>query len=367
MKEICVGCGSVIQTTDPKTPGYIKPQVYAAHRDDFYCERCFILQHYNKNVSLDYEANAFDEAMKEVKQGRGLVVFILSLFDLEGTIIPNLGSYVGNKEVLVVVNKFDLMMHSVQKNKLVNTLKFTLKQAGVKFVDLILMSSFYSEDIEVLVEKMNEYRQGKNVYFVGTTNVGKSTIVNQLIHHYTKEEPIITVSNTVNTTLGNIHIPLDEKSDLVDTPGRMNEASLIHYLSKEHLDAITPSRFICPKTFQLSPLQTVFIQGIVRIDFLEGEKSSLITYFKNESLIHRTKLEAADAFYEKHADDLLIIPDVHERQALGPMIHLDYTIDSGEKKDLSIQGLGFVTITGKMKIRVHTFQKVRVGLREALI
>jgi hypothetical protein len=35
------------------------------------------------------------------------------------------------------------------------------------------------------------------------------------------------------------------------------------------LDAITPSRFICPKTFQLSPLQTVFIQGIVRIDFLE--------------------------------------------------------------------------------------------------
>jgi hypothetical protein len=133
------------------------------------------------------------------------------------------------------------------------------------------------------------------------------------------------------------------------------------------LDAITPSRFICPKTFQLSPLQTVFIQGIVRIDFLEGEKSSLITYFKNESLIHRTKLEAADAFYEKHADDLLIIPDVHERQALGPMIHLDYTIDSGEKKDLSIQGLGFVTITGKMKIRVHTFQKVRVGLREALI
>ncbi|MFA6627855.1 MAG: ribosome biogenesis GTPase YqeH [Bacilli bacterium] len=367
MKEICIGCGAIIQTDNPQVPGYIHPDVYKAHQDDFYCERCYVLQHYNTNIPFPHDPHAFFESMQEVKRGKGLVVLLLSMFDLEGTLIPNIKEMVGGKDILLVINKFDLMMKSIRKSKIMHSVNQFVKDNGLVAQDVLLMSSLYEEDVEHFIDVMNELRHGKNVYFIGTTNVGKSTLVNQIIHHYTKEDAVITVSNTINTTLGNIHIPLDDHSDLVDTPGWLNESSLIHYLSKEHLEIITPNRFIRPKTYQLSPEQTLFIQGIVRIDFLEGDRSTFVTYLKNDLLIHRTKLENATAFYEKHRDDLLKIPDVEERARLGSQIHLDYSFNNNEKMDLTIQGLGFITIFGRGRIRVFTFQHVKVGFRKALI
>ncbi|MDD4212110.1 MAG: ribosome biogenesis GTPase YqeH [Bacilli bacterium] len=367
MKEICIGCGATIQTTHPKEPGYIHPKVYEARKDDFYCERCYVLQHYNKNIPFPSDPLAFQESMKEVKQGRGLVVLMTSLFDLEGTLIPNIHQWVGKKDVLVVVNKFDLMMKSVNKNKVHQSIRKLIKASGINAIDVLVISSFYENDVKTFIDVMNTMRKGKNVYFIGMTNVGKSTLVNQIIHHYTQEEALITVSNTINTTLGNIHIPLDDESNLVDTPGCMNDESIIQYLSKEHLEVITPNRFIRPKTYQLNSLQTLFVQGIIRIDFLEGTKFSAITYFKNDLLIHRTKLENATEFYLEHQDDLLKIPDAEERLQLGSLIHLDRIIHENEKIDVVIPGLGFLTIAGAGQIRVHTFRKIKVKFREALL
>ena len=55
------------------------------------------------------------------------------------------------------------------------------------------------------------------------------------------------------------------------------------------------------------PSQSLFIQGLVRIDFIKGIKSTFVTYFKNDLLIHRSKLERADIFYQKHKNDILRI------------------------------------------------------------
>ena len=43
-------------------------------------------------------------------------------------------------------------------------------------------------------------------------------------------------------------------------------------------------------------------------DFIQGERSSFIAYVANDVVLHRTKLEKADAFYQKHVGGLLQPP-----------------------------------------------------------
>ena len=39
-----------------------------------------------------------------------------------------------------------------------------------------------------------------------------------------------------------------------------------------------------------------FFGGVARFDFIQGERSSFIAYVANDVVLHRTKLEKADAF-----------------------------------------------------------------------
>ena len=54
---------------------------------------------------------------------------------------------------------------------------------------------------------------GRNVYIVGVTNVGKSSLINALLKHYgTGDDTLITTSEFPGTTLDLIEIPLDNQS-----------------------------------------------------------------------------------------------------------------------------------------------------------
>ena len=72
--------------------------------------------------------------------------------------------------------------------------------------------------IDELLQSINHVRNKDDVYIVGTTNVGKSTLINKLIEQSVGEKDV-TTSRFPGTTLDMIDIPLDEKSFMFDTPG----------------------------------------------------------------------------------------------------------------------------------------------------
>ncbi len=74
---------------------------------------------------------------------------------------------------------------------------------------------------------------------------------------------------------------------------------------------MAPAKEIKPKVYQLNPEQTLFLGGLARFDFIQGERSSFIAYVAND-VIHRTKLTKADEFYEKHVHGLLQPPRADE-------------------------------------------------------
>ncbi len=125
-----------------------------------------------------------------------------------------------------------------------------------------LVSAKRNHQVEELLATIEKYRQGRDVYVVGVTNVGKSTLINQIIKQRTGVEDLITTSRFPGTTLDKIEIPLDDGHELVDTPGIIHQEQMAHVLPAEDLRLVAPQKEIKPKTYQLDEQQTIFLGGL---------------------------------------------------------------------------------------------------------
>lgn len=367
MKTKCPGCGAKIQSINPSEKGYIKSDVYLKNPDNFYCERCFNLIHYGKNFKVNVSSQDFKQYIELINKEEALVCYVVDSFDLEGTLEDKINELFPNNKILVVANKFDLFLSSVNPMKVKNYIANHLKERNIKFTDLIVMSCFYKEDINLLLNKIEKLSLNKNVYFVGYTNVGKSSLINQIIGFLELKEEYITVDSSVGTTLGLIKIPYKNKTFLMDTPGMINSNQVTYYLNDKTLDKIMNKKFVKPKVFQLKENQSLFVGGFLRVDTMENSKMSFVTYVSNNLVIHRTKREKADVFYQDHKYDILLCPNEEENTQMGSIVKYEYEIIQGQKVDVCLSGLGFVSISGEGIINVYSFDKIKVSFRKSII
>ncbi|GEL77518.1 ribosome biogenesis GTPase YqeH [Tenuibacillus multivorans] len=363
---ICQGCGATIQTEDETKAGYAPKS--ALEREEVICKRCFRLKHYNEVQDVDMDADDFLNMLHEIGHHDGLIVYIVDLFDVHGSFIQGLHRFVGRNPIVLVGNKVDLLPKSTNLNKIKHWMFRVAKDFGLKVKDIHLVSADKGIGMKETAFDLERFRQGKDTFVVGSTNVGKSTFINYLIQHSTDEEEVITTSYFPGTTLGFIDIPLDETSSMIDTPGIINHHQMAHYLSDKDLKAITPKKEVKPRVFQLTEGQTLYIGGLVRFDIdVADEKNGYVCYFANELNIHRTKRVKADELYENHLGELLS-PPTDETLKNWPGLEQESFRINGGKTDVVFSGLGWITIPeGTTSITVHAPKGVKVMLREAII
>ncbi|MEC5422185.1 ribosome biogenesis GTPase YqeH [Virgibacillus sp. C22-A2] len=361
----CQGCGVLIQTSDPDATGYT-PKT-SLEKENILCKRCFRLKHYNEIQDVSYTDDDFLKMVSNIRGENGLVVHVIDIFDVNGTLIKSLPRIVGDKPIILVGNKIDLLPKSTNKRKLNQWLRASAKEAGIKVKDVFLISSVKGYGIEELTHQIELIRKKSNVYIVGTTNVGKSTFINRIIKQATGYGEVITTSYFPGTTLGFIEIPLDDNTSLIDTPGIVNKRQIAHYVSEQDLKVITPNKEIKPRVYQLNSQQTLFFGGLARFDFIKGEKQSFVCYFSNEIPIHRTKLENADNLYKTQRGELLSPPSEKTLEILPEFTQTTFRI-TNEKTDIVFPGLGWITITGEnVTITAHSPKDVTVSIRRSLI
>jgi hypothetical protein len=366
MKETaCQGCGVSLQSEDPKGLGYIPSS--SLEKDTPLCKRCFRLKHYNEIQDVAVADDDFLQMISTIRNTKSLVVHLIDIFDVHGTLLTSLPRIVGNNPIILVGNKMDLLPKSTNKRKLIQWLKETSKDAGLTLKDVLLISSEKGHGFEQLEEKISAFRNNKDVYIVGATNVGKSTFINRLIKESTGYSDVITTSYFPGTTLSFIEIPLDDDSSIIDTPGIVNKAQMAHYISTGDLKTITPRKEIKPRVYQLNSGQTLYFGGLARLDFLSGEKQPFVCYFSNELQIHRTKLEKADDLYKNHAGELLSPPDEETMEQLPSFLESTFQIGK-DKTDIVFPGLGWVSIDRpNTAVVAHSPKGVSVTRRKALI
>ena len=307
----CFGCGAVIQSEDEKKIGFVPKN--ALNKDVILCKRCFRLKNYHELQKTSLTNDDFLKILQEIGNHNCLVVYIVDLFDYNGSIINGLTRHLNNNDILVVGNKRDVLPKSVKDIKIEHWLRRQLKESGIKPVDVILSSAVKNYNLDLLIDKIEQYRNNRNVYVVGVTNVGKSSLINALLKHYSQSENLITTSEFPGTTLDLIEIPLDDDSYLYDSPGIINDHQIAHLVKDEDLKIIIPKSELRPISYQLNSQQTLYFGGLARLDYIKGEKTSFTCFFPKRLKINRTKLSNGDALYNRH---LTLQPEIESIKIL---------------------------------------------------
>ena len=364
---LCIGCGAPIQTKYKDRLGYTPQSALEKGMEtgELYCQRCFRLRHYNEITDVQLTDDDFLRLLHEVGDSNALVVNVVDIFDFNGSVIPGLPRFVAGNDVLLVGNKKDILPKSVKTSKVAQWLTERAHEEGLRPVDVVLTSAQNKQAIKELIEKIEQYRKGRDVYVVGVTNVGKSTLINAIIQEITGDKEVITTSRFPGTTLDKIEIPLADGSHIYDTPGIIHRHQMAHYLSAKNLKYISPKKEIKPKTYQLNPEQTLFLGGLGRFDFVSGDKQGFTAYFDNELKLHRTKLAGAGEFYEKHVGSLLTPPSKKEVSDFPQLVKHELKIEA--KTDVVFSGLGWIRVTGPAKIVAWAPEGVAVVTRKAII
>lgn len=366
----CIGCGAKLQSEDEKKAGYVPSSIFKKDMDDLedvYCRRCFRLRHYNEVADIELTDDDFLTMLNDISSKDALIVNVVDIFDLNGTMISGMQRFAGDNPLLVVGNKLDLVPNVVSQGKIRQWLTEQVHAVGLRPKQVELVSALRSESVKDLMKIINKERHGRDVYVVGTTNVGKSTLINQIINIATESKEVITTSYFPGTTLGIIEIPLDDGSNLIDTPGIIQRTNLTHYLKGKELKTIIPRREIKPSVYQLDEEQTIFVDGLARFDYIEGNgKQPFVFYVSNELQLHRTKLENADELYERQLGKLLRPPTEFTAKDFPQLKEHQYTIN--EPKDLVVSGLGWVSVHNvPAKISMWAPEGVDVYLRKPMI
>lgn len=359
----CIGCGAVLQSDDVTKAGYVPSS--SLNKEDVICKRCFRLKHYNEIQDVNMTSDDFLTMLNALGDREGVIVNVIDVFDFQGSWINGLKRIVGNKKVILAANKIDLLPKLINKNRVELWIKYLAKELGMKPEEVVLISAVKNQGIDELLTAIEQQRNGKDVYIVGTTNVGKSTLINKLIERSIGEKDVITTSHFPGTTLDLIDIPLGDGTFMYDTPGIIQAHQMTHYVTDEELKVIMPKEEIKPRNYQLNEGQTLFLGGLVRVDYVTGGRRSLNCFVSNRLNIHRTKTANAEDLWHRQIGELLVPPGSKSFDFDAVRRHTLSVKD--KKQDIIISGLGFITVDEGAVIDLYAPKQVDVYLRPSIL
>lgn len=359
----CIGCGSILQDTDPKKSGFIP----LLKEDSKYCKRCFRMMHYNELPKVIASNQDYEVVIDNVLKKDSLIIFVVDIFAFKATFNKAMISKLRDKNVILVANKYDVFPKSTNVESIVNWLSKQCEKISFKVDAIHIVSSKKGYYIDDLMNTIDLARRGRDVYFLGCANVGKSSLVNALLKRNTSiEHDVISTSIIPGTTLNEISIPFFEDGRcFIDTPGLINEADVLNQLLPISYSSIIPNKEMNPKTYQINSGNAIFLAGLASLTVVDGNPS-IIVYTSPDLYIHRCKAEKVDEFYKTQIGKLLTPPDYSEKNKIKYKTE-NYVFDGIKKKDIWFSGFGFVSIKGECKIKLTYIDNTEVFITNAII
>ncbi len=330
----CSGCGVLLQDQNLLQEGY------TTSLENDVCQRCFRMKNYGEYQVVTKSNDEYLKILKSVGETKDLVLYITDLLNLEEN-IEEIRNIIPNKMILVL-NKKDVLPKSVKEEKLINY----LKEKNIEFEEVIVVSVNKNINIDYLLKRIKYYQTSKNVYVVGHTNAGKSSLINKLISNYSDNTQELTMSPLPSTTLNLVKIDINDHLTLIDTPGLVDNGSILNRVDASMVKKISPKKEIKPRTYQLRKNQSIIIEDLIRIDYVEGEKNSFTLFVSNDLKVKR-------------------LLNLFNNDELKDKNKLTYEVKYDE--DLVINGLGFVKIVNKGVIDVYIDKDIDTFMRKSLI
>ncbi len=358
----CAGCGAELQFEDPSKPGYIPFEVYErrlAEGKEILCQRCYKLKHYGKITQVKMNTD-FKKELKNVLGSFDLVLYVIDITDFEGTYRKDIVNLLSKKRVVYAVTKTDLLPKAVSKAQLKDWLK---RRIPVKDPDDIrIVSARKRFGINSLRKRLISSGKDKALV-IGVTNVGKSSLVNELA------ESEVLASPVPGTTLGMMKRKMkNSRFYLYDTPGIITNDRAIDLLSIDCQRKIVPSREMTRKTFKPQKSRSILIGGMVMINVENPpDPAPIFQIFTYQNVkLHETKPEKAEELFRERSGDFLIPPCYKEE--LNGVEWDERYFEVPEKEELVIAGFGWINVKrGPLRMSMRFPKGVKVVKRDRLI
>ena len=335
----CLGCGAILQNTNPETSGYVKD----LNQD--YCQSCFRLRNYRdfKHVKANVDETLTIEFIENFK---GHIFWVVDIMHLSQSLHDGMIRSFAGKSVIMIVNKRDLLPKTVSNNKLRQSIMRLLKEYHVSLSDVIFVSALKKHTLEPLIP----YFEDAPCAFVGLINAGKSSLLNTLLG--SKQ---LAVSPVSSTTANIIKIEHDVY-EFYDTPGFVKESKLVDKYGDKNLIQLSPNKEIKPTVYQIYEKQAIVIGNVGAVIVEPKTTLKFISYLPIKT--KRIKPERLEVNLELEHEFMIDNPKYRKRAWPTKL----------EKIDLEIFDLGFITISGELKsLETVMDETAEIVIRKAII
>jgi len=221
--------------------------------------------------------------------------YLLDIFNLNASRIASLEKSLNPNKSTIVVNKVDLLPKAVKLEKIKTYLETLFISTPLKHGEIIFFSKVNKQRIDQLLKTVKKF---KNNYFIGRTNVGKSSILNSLIT-FLNQTPSIVESPFLNTTIDLIKLEYGSIT-LIDTPGIIETNSFSSLIAPSELKYLYFKKELKQVTFQINQPQT-FVYGNLFALTLKLSSPRDVHFYQNPMVnLHRTKPANFESYLTKN-------------------------------------------------------------------
>ncbi|KAJ1277448.1 hypothetical protein BS78_04G004700 [Paspalum vaginatum] len=419
----CYGCGAPLQTAEEAAPGYVHPDTYDLKKRHHQlrtvlCGRCKLLSHGHMVTAVGghggypggkqfVSAQQLRDQLAYLRHEKALIVKLVDIVDFNGSFLARVRDFAGANPIILVVTKVDLLPRDTDLNCIGDWVVESVVKKKLNVLSVHLTSSKSLVGITGVISEIQQEKKGRDVYILGSANVGKSAFISALLRTMAYKDPMAAAaqkykpiqSAVPGTTLGPIQIEAFlGGGKLYDTPGvhlHHRQAAVIH---ADDLPSLAPQSRLKGRCFPANDTDvelsgnSLFWAGLVRIDVVKALPRTRLTFYGPKKLnINMVPTTEADQFYKTEVGVTLTPPTGKERAEgwAGLQGIRDLKIKYEERDrpacDIAISGLGWICVEpsgvpssspddnieeeydgGELHLMVHVPKPVEVFVRPPL-
>ncbi|MGL4768841.1 MAG: GTPase [Mycoplasmoidaceae bacterium] len=347
-KRKCAGCANWL-SKNKEDLGYIPEN----SKEKKLCMRCFKLTNYGEMTK--FASNDFIEKQLEIfDPQKNLLILVIDLFDIRNSLIENVKKY---ENYVFVINHLAVLPKSINQKFLIQRLSNFFNKNGYFPIDILLYDGIEKKGIRAINDYINQaYDLKKKIYFIGKTNVGKSTLINALLK-FNKIDRQLTVSCHKNTTLSYSKIKI-KKTDIIDTPGYPNLGNILNNINADNYRKIINHKGQI-KTFQIIDSEQMFFIDKLFSFIIYHDKEQLCTvkfFTKHGFKIHRSKVKDIDNIINNNNYDAI------SYNKASIFIKKEEKLDFSKRYNLFVSGIAIVLIEGAFKLEIFVPENINYDL-----
>lgn len=311
-------------------------------------------------------AEQLREKLSYLRHEKALIVKLVDIVDFNGSFLARVRDFAGANPIILVITKVDLLPRDTDLNCIGDWVVESVVKKKLNVLSVHLTSSKSLVGITGVISEIQQEKKGRDVYILGSANVGKSAFISAMLRTMAYKDPVAAAaqkykpiqSAVPGTTLGPIQIEAFlGGGKLYDTPGvhlHHRQAAVIH---ADDLPSLAPQSRLKGRCFPANDTDielsgnSLFWAGLVRVDVVKALPRSRLTFYGPKKLkINMVRTTEADQFYETEVGVTMTPPTGKERAegwaGLQGVRELKIKYEERDRPacDIAISGLGWISV-----------------------